>query len=266
MKTPVTSADWYDTPLYYDIVFDADTGKEVTFLEAVMRRHSGIKRKAPRRILEPACGSGRLMAALAEQGHEVSGFDGNANMLDYARERLAKRGAAALLWQDRLERFSAPSRKKFDLAHCLVSTFKYIPDEAGAVSHLRHVADVLAKGGLYVLGLHLTDYDGELPDHERWEEERDGIHVICNTHTWPADRVDRLEKLRTRLRISRGGKSWTQETKWTFRTYDARQLRALLRKVPELELVGCYGFNYDIDDPRPLNDDSYAATLILRKR
>lgn len=265
MTTSVTSADWYDTPLYYDIVFDAGTEREADFLEAVMHKHSGIKRPAPWRVLEPASGSGRLMATMAERGHEVYGFDGNAHMLEYARERLAKRNVNATMWQDRLESFAAPSRKKFDLAHCLVSTFKYIADEAGAVAHLRRVAASLNKGGLYVLGLHLTDYDCLEIDHERWEEDREGIHVVCNTRTWPADRKRRSEKLRTRLRITRGGKSWTQETQWSFRTYDARQLRALLKKAPALELVECYSFDYDIDDPRKLSE-SYAATLVLRKR
>jgi SAM-dependent methyltransferase len=265
MSTFVMTADWYDTPLYYDIIFDAGTERETNFLEAVMGKHSGIEKAAPWRILEPASGSGRLVAAMAERGHEVWGFDGNAHMLEYARERLAKRKVTAMLWEDWLQSFKVPSKKKFDLAHCLVSTFKYIPDEAGAVSHLRRVAAALNQGGLYVLGLHLTDYDCEEMDHERWEETRDGIRVVCNTRTWPADRKLRAEKLRTRLRITRGGKTWTQETQWSFRTYSAGQLRAMLRKVPELRLVGSYSFDYEIDEPQKL-EGSYAVTLVLRKR
>lgn len=258
--------DWYDTPLYYDIIFDAETEKEADFMDAMMRRYAGARDGAKWRVLEPACGTGRLVAALAERGHDVHGFDGNANMLKYAEERLAKQKRRATLWQDRLEEFRTPPRGKFDLAHCLVSTFKYVPDEAGAVSHLEGVAKVLRKGGIYLLGVHLTDYDSVTPEHERWEESRDGIHVICNTHTWPPDRKARKERLRTRLRISRRGETWEQETNWTFRTYNAAQLRALVKKVPALELAGCYTFDYDPAAPCAVKDESYAVVLVLRKR
>jgi len=60
--------DWYETPLYYDIIFDADTQKEADFLEALLQRHVPGKKG---RILEPACGSGRIMAELGRRGHSV---------------------------------------------------------------------------------------------------------------------------------------------------------------------------------------------------
>jgi hypothetical protein len=194
----------------------------------------------------------------------VSGFDANANMLDYARRRLSAKRRRAELWQDRLENFHAPSRKQFDLAHCLVSTFKYIQDEEGAATHLRQVAASLRRGGLYLLGIHLTDYACTCGDQERWKEERDGIRVVCNTRTWPADRKTRQERLRTRLKITREGETWAQETQWTFRTYNARQVRALLKKAPALELVTCYTFDYDPNETCDL-DTAYAAVLVLRK-
>ena len=44
----------------------------------------------------------------------------------------------------------------FDLAHCLVSTFKYLLTEAAARAHLRSVARALRPGGVYALGFHLS--------------------------------------------------------------------------------------------------------------
>lgn len=259
------TTDWYDTPLYYDIVFDADTGQEGGFLESVMREYSVRGKAESWRVLEPACGSGRLMAEMARRGHDVSGFDLNENMLDYARERLARGGLEALLWRDRMEEFKVPDRCRFDLAHCLVSTFKYVPDGDGAVSHLRRVAASLRSGGLYVLGLHLTDYGRRGPEHERWVGERDGIRVVCNTHTLPADRRARTEAMRTRLRITRGGRTWTQETRWLFRTYNAGEVKALLRSVPEFTLVACHDFRCEMSETRSL-DDSYSDVILILRR
>lgn len=264
MKTE--TADWYDTPLYYDIVFDADTSKEADFLEAVAIKHGESGFTSALNLLEPACGSGRLMAELAGRGHKVSGFDLNENMLLHAKDRLQRQKLTAKLWCDRLESFRVPDRRQFDLAHCLVSTFKYVSEEAGAVSHLQLVAKSLRQGGLYVLGLHMTDYHRGGAEHERWSGSRGGVHVVCNTHTWPPDRKARTESLRTRLKITRSGKTWVQETRWNFRTYDAAQLKKLIRNVPAFEHLACYDFTYDVNEPRRF-DDSYAdIILVLRKK
>lgn len=261
---PTEQRDWYDTPLYYDIVFDDGTRQEADFLEGAFVKHGDGK---GRRLLEPACGSGRLALEMASRGWEVAGFDGNAHMIDFAKERLARHGRKARLWEDWMQSFTLPKSVKggFDMAHCLVSTFKYLRTEKDAAECLRRVASALRPGGLFFLGLHLTDYDRAGPEHERWVAKRGKIEVVCNTHTWPADRRTRLEKLRTRLKITDSGRTHTQETRWEFRTYDAAQLKALLRKAPELEFVECHDFTYDLAAPRRL-DDSYAdVLLVLRK-
>ena len=115
--------DWYNAPLYYDIIYDQDTKHEADFLEALCQRYVGRRRGA---VLEPACGSGRLVAELARRGHAVAGFDASQPMLDFAQRRLmrlTKHGAPqATVTHGRLEQFRY--RRRFDLAHCLVSTFK----------------------------------------------------------------------------------------------------------------------------------------------
>jgi SAM-dependent methyltransferase len=263
----MTLANWYDTPVYYDIIFAEDTAREADFLEAMMLRHGRLtrSRRPPWRILEPACGSGRLVAELSQRGHDVSGFDINGNMLAHARDRLNRAGLGATIWEDHLEAFKVPSRVRFDLAHCLVSTFKYLLTEAHAVSHLKGVASSLRVGGLYVVGLHLTDYHRRESDHERWVGQRDGIKVICNTRTWPAHRSLRHEDLRTRLQVTHDGRSHLQETTWQFRTYNAAEIKVLLHKVPIFKCVACHDFTYAPGDQRPLDDSYSDLILVLRK-
>jgi len=252
--------DWYETPLYYDIIFDADTPLEADFLEVMRERHG---RTHGRRVLEPACGSGRLVAELAQRGYRVTGFDASPAMLDFARRRLHRRELAARLVEARLEDFDLGGG--FDLAHCLVSTFKYLLDEASARSHLEHVARALKPGGIYVLGLHLTDYADRSRNRERWVGSRRGVHVVCNIQGWPADRRKRTERVRSRLVVTRRGVEQRCETHWVFRTYDAAQLRRLLRSVPALEHVATYDFTYDPAAPRRLHDDQLDCMLILRR-
>lgn len=256
--------DWYDTPLYYDIIFDADTPKEGAFLEAAYERYA--QGKGGKRLLEPACGSGRLVSEMTRRGWKVSGFDLSQPMLDFAADRLAQRGQKAVLWQDRMESFSLPKGPSFDLAHCLVSTFKYLHSGDHAAAHLQHVAEALRPGGIYVLGIHLTDYARTTPEHEHWVAERDGVHVVCNTRGWPADKARRLEDVRTRLRITRNGVTHAQETRWQFRTYNAAQVKTLLRKVPAFELAACHDFTHDITSERELDDSYSDIVLVLRRR
>jgi SAM-dependent methyltransferase len=256
--------DWYDTPLYYDIIFDADTPKEGAFLDALHERYGRAGQS--RQLLEPACGSGRLVSEMARRGWKVSGFDGNARMLDFAKERVQQQELNARLWEDWMQSFELPKVQTFDFAHCLVSTFKYLLKEQDSVACLQRISAALKPGAIFALGVHLTNYSSQQEDHERWVAERDGIKVTCNTHTWPADRKKRLEDLRTRLTIEDKGRRHVQETRWQFRTYNAKQMRALLAKVPDFELVACYDFTYDLLSPREL-DDSYAdVVLILKKK
>ena len=152
----------------------------------------------------------------------------------------------------------------FHLAHCLVSTFKYLLIEEDAVGHLRSVARALSPGGIYVLGFHLSDYSDPQIDRERWTADSDGAKVVCTIQGWPPDRKRRVEKVRSRLKVTQDGTERRFETHWDFRTYDARQVRRMLRAVPELEHVATYDFTHDIEAPRRLDDTQLDTVLILR--
>ena len=260
-----SSTAWYDSPRHYDMVYADYTKPETRFLEAMLRRH-GPPADGPRRILEPASGSGRLVESLARRGHRVWGFDLNSHQLAYARRRLRDKGLRATLWQDDLAGFSLPTGARgFDLAHCLVSTFKYLLRESAAVRHLRSVASALRPGGLYVLGLHLTDYANLSPDHERWAATKGRTRVISDTWSAPANPRKRTEAMRTRMRIQEGDRKWVTETEWSFRTYGPGQLKSLLRKVPSLQLVACHDFHYDAAEARDIDLSSTDIVLVLRR-
>src|SRR5262245_21089035 len=66
----------------YDIAFSWDTSDEVEWL--VERLGGGGC--AP--VLEPACGSGRVLVGLGRRGIEAVGIDSSPSMIRLARERL----------------------------------------------------------------------------------------------------------------------------------------------------------------------------------
>jgi SAM-dependent methyltransferase len=259
------SVDWYDTPRWYDVIFDEGTRREADFLEEMLRRFGPQSSRARRtRVLEPACGSGRLVVEMARRGHECEGFDKSRAMLERAREKIAARKIRhARVRAGDMASFRATRR--FDLAHCLVSTFKYLLDERSATQHLECVAHSLVPGGLYVLGFHLSDYEQTGRARERWVGKRGSVQVICNTEVGRPVRRTRLEPVRTRLTIRTRAGSKQTETRWSFRTYDARQVKRLFARVPELELVEVFDFTYDSSRPRALDDEQLDCVFVLRK-
>jgi SAM-dependent methyltransferase len=261
--------DWYRFPKYYDIIFDPDTETQADFLESVIERHGPAGLSTSARILEPACGSGRLIIALARRGHRATGFDASPEMIAYARHRASAQPASIRrkikLHESWMQSFRL--RGPFDLANCLLSTFKYLLTEEHAHAHLKRIARVLAPGGLYVIGLHLTDYHRRTNETETWREEDGAVRVTCQTITRPPDTKKRVEALRNRLHVKHAGirKPENLETNWLCRTYDLPQLKSLLSRVPELKLVACYDFNHDINTPRDLDTTDGDPVIVLQK-
>src|SRR5690349_16912937 len=87
-RSRIVFANWYDYPQYYDVVFQAYTRREADFIEAACRKYCPF---AARRLLEPACGTGRLITELAARRYQMTGFDLNQPALNYLRRRLARR-------------------------------------------------------------------------------------------------------------------------------------------------------------------------------
>jgi len=265
-----TQTDWYRFPFYYDTVFGPDTPLEANFLEAVFETHGPRRRRRSLSMLEPACGSGRLVLELARRGHAVAGFDASPEMIAYAR-RMARAEPKAVAGRIRLSKAQMQSFRlpgPFHLAYCLLSTLKYLLTEAHARAHLTRVAAALATGGLYVIGVHLTDYRRRRTDTEVWRGTCDGIRVVSETITRPPVRKTRLEWLRNRLEVRETGQRAVKrlETRWQCRTYDAGELAALIAQVPALEVAGCYDFSHDIEQPRGFDDYQEDLVVVLRKR
>jgi SAM-dependent methyltransferase len=254
--------DWYDAPTYYDIIYDVGTVTEANFLEAVFRQYVS---SGGRSVLEPACGTGRLVAELAGRGYNACGFDTNPSMLDHARCRLRRTGRRSLLKQTDMANFSF-GRRRFDMAYCLVSSIRYLLTEGAARRHLYLVAQCLRPGGVYVVGLLLTDYADRTATMERWEETRGQMRVVCNVKTWPAQRRSRTARMRSRLTVYSGESVDRYESTWLARTYGPRQLRQLIAAEPRFELADCYTFDYDANRSTSLEDDRLDKVVVLRRR
>jgi SAM-dependent methyltransferase len=260
-RSRILLANCYDYPQYYDIAFQAYTRPEADFIEAACRKYC---RFDARRLLEPACGTGRLIIELAARGYQMTGFDLSKPALSYLRRRLARRRLRAKTFEAEMSNFGLD--RPVDAAYCTVNTFRHLLTEQAARGHLECVARSLRPGGIYVLGLHLLPLDVDEEDIEHWTQQRGETIVTVTLRVRRTDLRRRIENLRVGMGVRRRSKEVRLLYEFQFRTYTARQLRRLLVSVPSLELCDVYVFRYDIEQPFGLNDEMCYSIFVLRRR
>jgi SAM-dependent methyltransferase len=264
-RPSVVEADWYDHPRYYDIAMRSETPAEADFIEAASRKYCPFR---VRRLFEPACGTGRLLADLAARGYRMTGVDLSRPSLEYLQRRLARRRLrASILRADMADfRLAGP----VDVAYCTFDSFRHLLTEQAARGHLQCVAESLRPGGIYILGLHLLPPDAAEECIERWTERQGRTQVTVTLRVLTTDRRRRIETLRVSLLVrdkgTKGGRELRLRHEFPFRMYTAAQFRRLLAAVPSLELCDVYDFWYEIDHPLTLNNEMSDTVFILRKQ
>ena len=258
----IISAHIYDYPKYYDLLFGSDWKSEFDFLDACFRKHAG---RRVRRLFEPACGTGRLLAKFAQAGYEVSGNDLNPKAVAFCNARLTRLGLPAAATVGDMADFRLT--RKVDAAFNTINSFRHLATERQAEDHLRCVARALAKGGIYVLGLHLTPTVGVREcDRESWSARRGHLAITSEMWSIEVDRRRRRERVGFLFDVYTPTRQFRLEEELLFRTYTARQFTQLLDRVPKLELVETYDFAYEIDEPVAIDAGSEDVVFVLRQR
>src|SRR5438552_11790844 len=260
-KSRILQANSYDYPQYYDIAFQAYTRREADFIEAACRKYCPFD---ARQLLEPACGSGRLITAFASRGYQVAGFDLGQPALSYLRRQLTRRRLRAETFEAEMSDFRLG--RSVDAAYCVVNTFRHLLTEQAARSHLECIAGSLRPGGIYVLGLHLLPLGVDKDAAECWTERRYETVVTVTLRVLRIDLRRRIENVRVCLLVRRGSKELRLRHEFQWRMYTARQFRQLLDSVPSLELCDVYDFRYDIEQPFALTDAKNYSVSIFRRR
>ena len=167
----------------YDLAFRWDIEDEVEWL---------LGRLGPdcRSVLEPGCGSGRVLEALARHGLEVVGLDRSSAMVELARARL---GAAVQVVLADMTDFDLG--RTFDAALCPINTLAHLsPGELGR--HLERMGRHLRPGARYLVQLQL----GGEAHSSQWETH--GVRV-----TWATEHVDLAagrQRQRSRIELASG--------------------------------------------------------------
>ncbi|GCF11913.1 class I SAM-dependent DNA methyltransferase [Dictyobacter arantiisoli] len=129
------------------------------------------------KILELACGSGRVMLSLADEGYEITGIDNSSEMLNIAREALTEAGVAArctLLEQDLCD-FHV--EQKFRLAIIALGSFAHITKRKDQQRALAAVRAHMSPGGTFIVDIsngdarYMENLSGQVLHQGTWQDD-----------------------------------------------------------------------------------------------
>lgn len=103
------------------------------------------------KVLDLCCGSGDFTTRLLARGYSVTGIEGSARMLDFARE---KAPGAVLLHQD-ARSFDLPP--EFDAAFSTFDSLNHVLELPELCAVFANVARALRPGGLFVFDMNMEE-------------------------------------------------------------------------------------------------------------
>jgi SAM-dependent methyltransferase len=252
----------YDYPRYYDLVFGSDWKAEYDFLLAVFEQFGG--KKGVQRVFEPACGTGRLLFRLGRAGYEVSGLDLNPRAVEFCNQRLERYELPPTVFVGDMADFKL--KKQVDAGFNMINSFRHLLSQKQAVAHLQCMAGAIRKGGIYILGLHLTPTRGEPMTEESWSARRGNLVINTHLQTFETDLKARTERCRMEMQVYTPTEQRTIVDELVFRTYTKDQFFKLLDEAGGFEIEEVFDFQYDLDAPVEIAADTQDVVLILRRK
>ena len=149
--------------LTYDIAYD----ETCDFMESILRTLG----KAPKTVLDLACGTGSMSVRMARRGYRVTGSDRSAEMLTVAYDKALELPAPV------------------DLVICCLDSLNYLTDPEDCRETFRRVFENLTPGGTFLFDINsackLRGLDGQVFLDENddtycvWRAEFDREENVC---------------------------------------------------------------------------------------
>ncbi len=268
MKLIINKQNPYDVEEHIAEIYDQveTTVEDVELIMELLREHQCEN------VLEPFCGTGRILLPIAKEGVAITGMDGANMMLNRLRKKLGKEN-------DRVE-------KRISLIHAELMSYNW-PRGFDAVilggnfffefatldeqqKILRKAYHSVKKGGYIFISSDIIEK--ELPDF--WcnvnVENRafpsgvckDGMELKAYSKPVYVDRVNKIWKAHRRLEVYKNNKL-TKEYTWEIQKYPIGYSEILdMIKQLDMEIMEAWG---DVKSRKSFSPGDDKATLWLRK-
>ena len=166
----------------YDVIYDK--GEDVDFYVSQAKETDG-------KVLEVACGTGRIYIDMLEEGVEAHGIDISEEMLDKLREKADRRGLEPKVSKDDMQDFELD--EKFSLIIIPFRSFLHNFTVDEQVETLESVYEHLEEDGKLIMNSFCPDIDyirEKYGEKQREEKEKNGKTFVIETLSELADPLD----------------------------------------------------------------------------
>lgn len=254
--------NYYHHPKYYDLSYSHDMKDELSFLKRIF---SGISVAHQPRLLEPACGTGRLLVPLVRAGFRCTGFDINPVAIDYLTDKLKRNALEARCFTGDMRTVTV-KRAAFEGAYCTVDTFRHLPSDQAAILHLQGVNRALIGDGIYILGLHVVPTRGIRKTTYRWQGARGRLRVHTAITVLDVDYKRREETLGFKLQVTKPSAIQSYRSVYKLRTYTLNQFKRIVTAAGGFEIMGVYDVEKGYTGPVIPGKNSENLVFILQKK
>ncbi len=259
-QTETGKFELYNHPGIYDIAFSWDLTDEIRFFKRVFETYVPF---TVMDVLEPACGTGRMLRALAGAGFQVTGYDANPFMIQYAKDSIAADVKNVRVMQAEMACAEIPG--EFDAAVNSINSIGYLHSDEEIVSHLRATGSSLRENGVYIVHLNFA-HKGELPKGDHWTSEREGARVSTWWRILNEDRESSLCHQVCTFAVEQNRKTDRYEESHTLRLWLFPDLEELVHISEEFEVAAIYGEDFvAIQDKEHVSGEHGNVYVILRK-
>lgn len=227
----------YNQPKYYHVAFSTHVHFERKMLEFIFERHLDFP---VRSILEPACGTGRVMVELAKAGYRTVGYDVNPAMVAFARNLIAQEQVEETARVQKGDMATFRSGQRFDAAVNLINSIGYLTSDNEIESHFRNTGNALRKGGVYIIHLDCAVEGPISEDTQGWTVERGGTRVTTYWMIVKQDFESKLSYQRCRMEIEENHNKFTIEDDHILRLWLYDDLKRFIEQSKRLRLEAIY--------------------------
>jgi len=201
------------------------------------------------KILELACGSGRMLLPLAEEGYELTGVDSSEKMLEMAHQRLQEKGLLSHCQLIKQDIRTLQLGQKYRLAFIALGSFGHITTRRDQQSTLAAIRAHLSPGATLIIDIsngdarYMEDLSGQVLHQGTWQTQ-DGSYMTHFVSPAASSEKHLLELTHFYERHRQGGP--VERTVITTQLYlfERSEMELLLERAGFM-LKNVYG-NYDL--------------------
>lgn len=156
---PYAVGEYYERADEYDLEYQSQSEQDVPFWRELVMRY------LPQRVLELACGSGRIgLELLSGPGDfHLEGLDISAEMLAAYQRKVERAGASVqqrvTLHAGDMSAYQLARKGEFDLVFLPFNSISHLYEIEEQLSTFKNTYDHLAPGGRFVVDVFLPDID-----------------------------------------------------------------------------------------------------------